>query len=57
MTQMEKLGAELAKMVLAIPTWETGTGKAYFELRKSLWDGIVVKAREVVRVSEEANRE
>lgn len=57
MTELEKIGAELAKLVLAIPTWETGTGRDYFELRKGLWDGIVAKAREFLQVSEEANRE
>ena len=57
MTELEKVGAELAKLVLAIPRWETGTGGDYFELRKGLWDGIVAKAREFLRASEEAQRE
>jgi L-rhamnose isomerase len=56
MTELEKIGAELAKLVLAIPTWETGSGKEYYEVRKSLWEGIVAKAREFLRVSEEAHR-
>ena len=57
MTELEKIGAELAKLVLAIPTWETGTGREYFELRKGLWEGIVAKAREFLQVAEEAHRE
>jgi L-rhamnose isomerase len=56
MTELEKIGAELAKLVLAIPTWETGSGKEYYEVRKSLWEGIQTKAREFLRVSEEAHR-
>ena len=56
MTELEKIGANLAKLVLAVPTWETGSGKAYFELRKSQWDVIATKAREYLRVSEEAHR-
>lgn len=55
MTELEKIGAELAKLVLAIPTWETGSGKEYYEVRKSLWEGIQTKAREFLRVSEEAH--
>ena len=57
MTELEKIGAELAKLVLAIPTWETGTGREYFELRKGLWEGIVAKAREFLQASQEAQRE
>lgn len=57
MTELEKIGADMAKMVLAIPTWETGTGKDFFELRKSLWEGIVGKAREFLRTAEEAHRD
>ena len=56
MTELEKIGAELAKLVLAIPTWETGSLKEFYEVRKSLWEGIQTKAREFLRVSEEANR-
>jgi len=57
MTELEKVGAELAKLVLAIPRWETGTGRDFFEVRKGLWDGIEAKAREFLRASEEAQRE
>ena len=57
MTELEKIGTELAKLVLAIPTWATGTGREYFELRKGLWEGIVAKARESLRLSQEAHRE
>ena len=56
MTELEKIGAELAKLVLAIPTWETGSAKEFYEIRKSLWDGVQTKAREFLRVSEEAHR-
>lgn len=56
MTDLEKIGADMAKLVLAVPTWETGSGKGFFELRKSLWEGIVGKAREYLRASEEAHR-
>ena len=56
-TELEKVGAELAKLVLAIPRWETGTGRDFFEVRKGLWDGVVAKAREFLRVSEQAHRE
>lgn len=57
MTELEKIGAELAKMILSIPTWETGTGRDYFELRKGLWEGIVAKARAVLQMSQEGHRE
>ena len=56
MTELEKIGAELAKLVLAIPTWETGSGKEFYEVRKSLWEGTVAKAREFLRLAEEAHR-
>jgi len=56
MTELEKIGAELAKLVMSIPTWETGSAKEFYEVRKSLWDAIVAKAREFLRVSEEAHR-
>ena len=56
MTELEKIGAELAKLVLAIPIWETGSAKEFYEVRKSLWDGVQTKAREFLRVSEEAHR-
>ena len=56
MTDLEKIGADLAKLVVSIPTWETGSGKEYYEVRKSLWEGVLAKAREFLRVSEEAQR-
>ena len=36
MTDLEKIGVDLARLVLAVPTWETGSGKDFFELRRSL---------------------
>ena len=56
MTDLEKIGEDMAKLVLAVPTWETGSGKGFYELRRTLWDGIVGKAREYLRISEEAQR-
>jgi len=56
MTELEKLGADLAKAVLSIPAWDTGSGKDFFELKKVFWDGVVRKAREYLRVAEEAGR-
>ncbi|MBF8306098.1 MAG: hypothetical protein HW398_1286 [Acidobacteria bacterium] len=56
MTELAKIGADLAKLVLAIPTWETGSAKEFYEVRKSLWEGVQTKAREFLRVSEETHR-
>ena len=56
MTDLEKIGADLAKLVVSIPRWETGSGKEYYEVRKSLWEGVLAKAREFLRVAEEAQR-
>jgi hypothetical protein len=56
MTELEKAGVDLAKTILSIPTWDTGSGKDFFELKKVFWDAVVRKAREYVRVAEEAGR-
>ena len=56
MTGLEKIGADMARLALAVPAWEPGSGKNFLELRRSFREEIVGKARDFLRASQEAHR-